>query len=314
MPLAVLMLLAGLVLLYVGGESLVKGACTLAGRLGVSSLAIGLTVVAFGTSMPELVVSVDAAVSGANDISLGNVVGSNIANITLILGVAALIAPTFAEAKIVRIDAPVMIVVSLALLLALSDGQLSRMEGFFFFTGIIVFTGFTFWHTRRFSEIGNSDPGLLSTAPGSSGMRIGTQVALGLGGLILGGHFVVEGAVAIASSLGLSQAVIGLTIVAVGTSLPELSTSVIAAMRREGDIAIGNIVGSNIFNILGILGVTAIINPLELGGIGWDDLWLMVATACALTLMLYFRSALKRPEGLLLLATFIAYTTWLVSN
>jgi cation:H+ antiporter len=313
MSLSILMLCGGLLFLYLGGEALVKGASAAAIRMGISPLAVGLTVVAFGTSMPELVVSVDAALADAGDISLGNVVGSNIANITLILGLSAWIAPVSAESKIVRIDAPFMIAVSLALLALLADGLLTRQEGVLFFVTVLGFTGFTLWHTKRFNSNLATENGLPGAEAPGGAVKLSLQILLGLAALILGGHLVVDGAVAIASSLGLSQAVIGLTIVAVGTSLPELSTSVIAALRREGDIAIGNVVGSNIFNILGILGVTAIINPLELGNITWFDLWLMVAVAIALTLLLYLRTNLKRAEGTLLLTSFVLYTGWLLT-
>lgn len=311
--LTVFLLLLGLALLYVGGESLVWGACAMARRLGVSPLAIGLTVVAFGTSMPELVVSLDAATAGANDISLGNVVGSNIANITLILGLAALIAPTTCESKIVRIDGPVMIAVSLLLLLMMSNGVLSRPEGIALFAGVIGFTVFTFLQNR-------GDPGAATDAQSIDAdlavnrpLKMGLQIIAGLALLILGGHLVVESAVEIATMLGLSQAFIGLTIVAVGTSLPELSTSVIAALRRQGDIAIGNVVGSNIFNILGILGITAMVTPLQLGGLTWLDLWVMVLVATILVVVLWLRTQLKRTEGTLLLAGFVAYTSWLIA-
>lgn len=307
-----LILMAGLLSLFLGGEILVKGASTLAVNLRVSSLAIGLTVVAFGTSMPELVVSIDASMAGASDISLGNVVGSNIANITLILGIATWIAPSVAESKIVRIDAPVMALVSVILLLALIDEQLSRLEGVLFAISLLAFVVFTLWYTRR-SE--NPETVALQvnieSAPAPM-IRALIQIAVGLLGLILGGHFVVDSAVQMATEFGLSQAVVGLTVVAIGTSLPELSTSVIAALHRKGDIAIGNIVGSNIFNILGILGVTAIINPLNLGGITWFDLWLMLAVAVALVGLLYRRAGLKRLEGFLLLTSFVVYGNWLL--
>ncbi|MEX2131745.1 MAG: calcium/sodium antiporter [Pseudohongiellaceae bacterium] len=312
MLITLLFLLAGLAFLYIGGEALVWAACALARRLGVSPLTIGLTVVAFGTSMPELVVSLDAASSGANDISLGNVVGSNIANITLILGLAALIAPTTCDTKIIRLDGPVMIAASLLLLLALANGVMTRIEGGLFLAGVVIFTVFTFWYTRNTGAAVTSPADIDASLAVSRPWKMTAQICIGLILLIAGGHLVVEAAVEIASTLGMSQAVIGLTIVAVGTSLPELSTSIIAATRRQGDIAIGNVVGSNIFNILGILGVTSMVTPLQMGGITWLDLWLMVAVALALTLLLYVRQYLRRPEGSVLLAGFIAYTTWLI--
>ncbi|MFM1895794.1 MAG: hypothetical protein RLZZ385_868 [Pseudomonadota bacterium] len=307
-----LQLLAGLALLYFGGEALVWGAYSLARRIGISPLAIGLTVVAFGTSMPELVVSVDAARAGADDISLGNVVGSNIANIALILGLAAVISPTRAESKIVRLDSPIMIATSVLLILMLANGILSRLEGLLLLAGLVAFTGFTFWQANRQSALQAFAADTADMLPSANTLKTIGLIIAGLVLLVVGGHLVVEGAVAIATVLGLSQATIGLTIVAVGTSLPELSTSVVAAMRRQGDIAIGNVVGSNIFNILGILGITAAFLPLERGAIDWLDLGLMTALAVLLPALLHYRKALHRREGILLLVSFTAYTTWLL--
>ncbi len=314
MLITTLILIAGLLLLFLGGETLVKGACALAVSLRVPSLTIGLTVVAFGTSMPEMVVSIDASLAGANDIAIGNVVGSNIANITLILGIAAWIYSSETESKLLRIDAPFMTLMSAILLVALIDERLSRLEGSLFVLGLLAFVGFTFWFTQRtnnavasgWEETDYSVPAPLILAV--------FRIAIGLSGLILGGHLVVDSAVRIAVDFGLSQAVVGLTVVAIGTSLPELATSVIAALRREGNIAIGNVVGSNIFNILGILGVTAMINPVELGGITWFDLWLMLALAGILVGLLFRKAGIGRLAGLLLLASFAAYESWLLIN
>jgi cation:H+ antiporter len=301
------------VLLYFGGDALVWGSCSLAKRVGISALAIGLTVVAFGTSMPEMVVSLDAARSGATDISLGNVVGSNIANIALILGLAACFRALRCETKIARQDAPIMIGISLLLLLFLADGLVSGLEGTVLFISLLGFTGFTFWQSRRnlqdeqvFAEE--------SQLPVYSPQRSVALILVGLVMLIGGGHLVVEGAVAIADVLGLSQAVIGLTIVAVGTSLPELSTSVVAAIRNQGDIAIGNIVGSNIFNILGILGFTAALYPLQMGAIAWFDLWLMVIVAVVFAALMFSRNGISRSNGAVLLLFYGLYTVWLLST
>jgi cation:H+ antiporter len=297
-------------MLYIGGESLVRGASTLASRLGVSSLAIGLTVVAFGTSAPELVVSLDAALSGANDISVGNVVGSNIANVALILGLAALLRPSVVQAKIVRIDAPIMIAASFALLAVLGNGRASRIEGSCLVLGLAAYTVFTFWEAR-----GESPPvreEIASAAPQRpiSASLGGFLVLVGFLLLVGGGHLLVTAAVDMATALGISQAAIGLTIVAIGTSLPEFATSVIASMRGQGDIAIGNVVGSNIFNILGILGLTAVVHPLELGAITWLDLGTMAGLACVVTILISTRLRLGRIEGGLLLVTFIIYLSW----
>lgn len=305
--LSVLTSLAGLVLLYVGGEGLVRGASSLALAVGMSPLVIGLTVVAFGTSMPEFVVSLDAALSRANDIAVGNVVGSNIANIALILGLTALLRPPRVEAKVVKLDAPLMIVVTGLLIAALADGEVSRLEGGALFTGLIGYTWFTLrkggWRPRA------ADPAIPS-AEAAAGPRPASNAVLlvvGLLALIGGGHLLVRGAVDLATTAGVSQAVIGLTIVAFGTSLPELATSVIATLKGEGDIAVGNLVGSNVFNILGILGVTALIHPLERGGITSLDLGMMLGVAVFSLLFFTTRLKLARLEGAILLLSFLVY-------
>ena len=310
---AVAQAIAALAMLYFCGELLIRGASTLASRLGVSSLAIGLTVVAFGTSAPELVVSLDASLSGANDIAVGNVVGSNIANIGLILGLAALLRPSVVHAKIVRIDAPIMIAASFALLAVLATGTASRLEGSLLVLGLTAYTVFTFWEAGRESRPVREE--IASAAPQRVGSASwgGLLALAGLSLLVGGGHLLVQAAVNLATSLGISQAAIGLTIVAIGTSLPELATSVIASIRGQGDIAIGNVVGSNIFNILGILGLTAVVHPLELGAITWLDLGMMVGFACVVTVLISTRRRLGRIEGGLLLMAFTFYSSWLLA-
>jgi cation:H+ antiporter len=300
-------------MLYFGGEWLIRGASALASRLGVSPLAIGLTVVAFGTSAPELVVSVDAALSGANDISVGNVVGSNIANIVLILGLAALLRPATVVAKVVRVDAPIMVLVSFALLAVLADGTASRMDGSLLLAGLVGYVAFTFWEARR--ETPQVRDEFAAVAPdGPSTARVASVlIVLGLVLLVGGGHALVASAVTLAAHLGISEAAIGLTIVAVGTSLPEAATSVIAAHKGHGDIAVGNVVGSNIFNILGILGASAVIRPLALGGITWLDLGMMAVSACVLAFLLFTRRRVGRIEAFFLLAFYLLYTGWLLA-
>ncbi len=299
---------AGLALLYFGGEWLVRGASDLAARLGIPALAIGLTVVAFGTSAPELVVSLQAALAGSDDISIGNVVGSNIANVALILGLAALLCPVSAEAKIVRVDLPLLIGVCFALIALLWDGRITRLEGTFLTLGLFAYTGFTFWEAGRESDRVQEE--FASAAPQRPARRSSDLllVAGGLAALVTGGHLLVRAAVEIASRSGLSEAAIGLTVVAVGTSLPELATSIVAARRGQGDIAIGGVVGSNLFNILGILGVTAMVSPLSRGAIEWADLAVMTALAVALAVVLYTRRRLDRLEGGLLLAVYFGFT------
>jgi cation:H+ antiporter len=304
----------GLVLLYLGGEALVRGAAGLASQLGVSTLAIGLTVVAFGTSVPELVVSLDAALTGAPDIALGNVVGSNVANLALILGLAALIRPPTVEAQIVRIDLPVMIVASLALVAMLADGRVSRADGVVLLVALGAYAVFTLRQAGREAPPVRDE--LATAAPpepdgsGRAGLLLGTGLAL----LVVGGHALVSGSVVLAEVLGVGEAAIGLTIVAVGTSLPELATSVVAAARGRGDIAVGNLVGSNIFNILGILGATAVVHPLGQGAIAGRDLGVMLGVALFVGALLLVRRALGRPEGALLTAIFLVYSAWLLSG
>jgi cation:H+ antiporter len=310
-----LFLLAGLVLLYFGAEGLVRGSSSIALRLGVSPLLIGLTVVAFGTSAPELVVSLKAALMGQGDISVGNVVGSNICNIGLILGVAALIVPIKVASQIVRVDTPIMIAVTGLALVLLYDGTLSRFEGIFLFVLLIVYLIFSILLAKKkpadalsaeFSEeIKLSKRGLAVDLP----MVIG-----GLVMLVFGARFLVDSAIEIARSIGLSEAVIGLTIVAIGTSLPEFATSLVAALKKEADIAVGNVVGSNIFNILGILGISAVVTPLGSSGVTGVDLAVMAAFALILWIFSATGHRITRAEGILMLVPYAGYVTWLVAR
>lgn len=305
---------AGLLLLTGGGEALVRGASALALRIGITPLAVGLTVVAFGTSAPELIVSLRAALSGMDDVALGNVVGSNICNIGLILGLSALIRPADVHLKMMRIDAPLMFAVACALVLLLRDGAVSRPEGAALFTGAIVFTAVTLRAAKREdAEVQEEFAEGIPKAPPRIAVSLGL-VAAGLALLVAGGNLLVGAAVDIARVFGLSEAVIGLTIVAVGTSLPELATSVIAAFRGQADIAIGNVVGSNIFNVLGITGVTAAVKPLSLGGVTNVDLLVMLAFSVALLPMLLTHMKLNRAEGALLLGGYAGYVGWLLAS
>ncbi|MDX1394893.1 MAG: calcium/sodium antiporter [Gemmatimonadota bacterium] len=307
-------ILAGLALLVVGGEGLVRGSSALAGQLGVSRLAIGLTVVAIGTSAPELVVSLDAVLEGAYDISVGNVVGSNIANVALILGIAALLRPARVSANVARVHVPLMTVVSLALVGTLASGAISRIEGVALLVGLVAYIRFTLWEARlqhldehELEEFASATP----TAPGRVWHAAGLVVG-GLGALVIGARLLVGAAVVLATAVGVSEAAIGLTVVAVGTSLPELSASVVAARRGQGDIAVGNVVGSNLFNVLGIVGVTASVRPLAPGGIGSSDLTAMLAVALLLAVFASTRLVLGRVEGALLLCVYVGYVMWLL--
>jgi cation:H+ antiporter len=302
----------GLLLLYLGGEALIRGASGLAARLGVSAMAIGLTVVAFGTSAPELVVSLEAVLGGVDDISIGNVVGSNIANIALILGITVILRPAEIEARIVQIDAPVMVFASLSLVAVLTDGEVTRPEGSLLVLALFAYTGFTFWEARREpTPVKEAFAAAAPALPGR-GLTSGLFVLAGLACLVGGGQLLVISAVQIATSFDVSQATVGLTVVAVGTSLPELTTSVMASARGQGDIAIGNVVGSNIFNVFCIMGVTALIHPIGLGDISWIDLGIMVGLASVVAVLLLTRHRLGRAEGVALVLTWVVYTGWLL--
>ena len=309
MLIEILQLLGGLLLLYFGGEWLVRGATLLATRFGVSPLAIGCTIVAAGTSAPELVVSLHAALVGQNDISLGNVVGSNICNIGLILGIAAMLRPMGSSPPMTRVHTPLMIGVSLVLMAMIYDGELGTLDGVLLLVGLVGYTYYTFRESKQLGlEVGGTDLGI--DAPPSKG--IGYAVILTVAGcllLFLGAHLLVGAAVTIATSAGVSQAFIGLTIVAVGTSLPELTTSIVAALRNEGDLAIGNVVGSNIFNILGILGLTAVIEPLKQGGVTGFDFLSMLGMALLLLLLLVVMKKLGRASGALMLVMYVGYVS-----
>jgi cation:H+ antiporter len=307
-----LQVLLGAALLFVGGESLVTGASRLALRLGISALAVGLTVVAFGTSMPELFVSLEAALNDQDDVALGNVVGSNICNIALILGLSALVKPVAINTRVVKLDMPVLILASAWLLYAMLDHGVSRFEGAVCVLALLGYLAF------NLKEAGKESSGEIETvdsdsAPKGSRRRNLAFIVFGLGALALGADKFIDGSVSMAQVLGLSPAFIGLTIVAVGTSLPELAVTVIAASRGEGDIAVGNVVGSNIFNILAILGITALIRPLERGGILWQDLAVMAGMTVALIPLLLMGSHLTRVRGGLLLASYFAYLAWRLS-
>ncbi len=302
----------GLALLFIGGDGLVRGASALALRLGLSPLAVGLTVVAFGTSTPELVVSLGAAFASVPDIAVGNVVGSNIANVTLILGAGMLLNPSRVVARTARVDAPLVVAVSVALVLLLQDGLISRLEGVVLVASLVAFTGITLHQGRKESAAVKEEFQEALEGPSHGVVVSLAMVLVGLGALVLGGQLFLDAAVLVARALGLSEAVIGLTIVAVGTSLPELVTSVVAALRGQGDIAVGNVLGSNLFNVLGILGTTAMVLPLRPGGIAPATLGVMVASAAVVAVMALTGHRISRMEGGALLAGYAAYATWLL--
>ncbi|OGJ87639.1 MAG: hypothetical protein A2268_04330 [Candidatus Raymondbacteria bacterium RifOxyA12_full_50_37] len=299
----------GLFLLTGGAEFLVRGSSRLALRLGLSSLVVGLTVVAFGTSAPELVVSIKAGLDRAGDIAVGNVVGSNIFNIAAILGLAALVRPLSVHRQVLRIDTPVLVAVSLLLVLFLRDRAIGRGEALVFFAGIVSYVWFTLSASRK--QAVNSMARDAIPIPGTIPSDI-IFILAGLAALVFGSRLFVSGATGLARAWGVSEAVIGLTIVAAGTSLPELATSVVAAVKKETDIAVGNIIGSNIFNILAILGISGLLTPLQAQGIGSADVGVMMAATLILIPFMRTGFVLNRVEGAVLLALYCGYVWYLL--
>lgn len=314
----ILLFILGLLVLVAGAELLVRGATRLAASLGVSPLVIGLTVVAFGTSSPELAVSVQAGLLGRTDLALGNVVGSNIFNVLLILGIAALVAPLVIAEQLLQWDVPLMIGASMLLWVMALDGTVGRIEGIMLFAGLLGYVGWSIRQASRASsqiqtEFAREFSGRVATVSG-----VVAQLALVGGGLlllVLGAGWLVDGAGALARTLGLSELVIGLTVVAAGTSLPEVATSVVASLRGERDIAVGNVVGSNLFNILGVLGLSAAVSD---GGIAVSaaalsfDIPVMTAVAIACLPIFFTGHVISRWEGAVFLAYYAAYTLYLI--
>jgi len=316
MATSLLLILLGGTLLFFGGEALVRGATALGLRLGLSPLVVGLTIVAFGTSSPELAVSLNAALDGLSDVAIGNVVGSNIFNIAAVLGMVCLIRPMRVQSQIVRLDAPIAVGAALLLVALLADRSLSQLDGALLAVLLLGYIGLQLRLSLR---------GRDALAAGYAGIEGAVDprrpawvdlalAAAGVGILVLGAKLFVDGAVTLARLLGIREAVIGLTILAVGTSLPELATSLVAAVRKEADVAIGNAIGSNIFNVFSICGFSALLTPLEQGGITAVDLWVMVAFSALLWPVLYTGLKLTRFEGGLLFAGYLAYTAWLVAT
>jgi cation:H+ antiporter len=312
MLMAFLMLGGGLLLLYLGAEALVRGSAAFARRVGLTPLVIGLTVVAFGTSAPELAVSVRAALAGTGGLAAGNVIGSNISNIALILGVSALIVPLAVHAKVIRVDIPLMILITVVTAGLCLNGTLGRLEGAALTAGLIAYLVFSVMVARRetsvavAAEFGADMP--------QATRSIWVEIALMVGGLallVLGAQWLVDGAVTIARDLGVSDAIIGLTLVALGTSLPELATSIVAAFKRHTDLAVGNIIGSNIFNLLGILGISSLVAPLDLADIKLTDWVATLAVSLLILPLARSDSLLKRWEAVLLLVVYAGYLGYL---
>lgn len=312
-------LVAGLVVLVAGADLLVRGASRLALRFGISPLVIGLTVVAFGTSSPEMAVSVQSGLAGQADIAVGNVVGSNIFNVLAVLGLAALIAPLVVQQQLVRFEVPLVVGLSVLILVMAQDGRIGALDGLLLAGGLIAYTVFVIRQSRREAaavqaeyakEFGNPAAGWLARLP----VQIAC-VIVGLGLLVLGANWLVDSAVSIARALDISDAVIGLTIVAAGTSFPELATSVVAAMRGERDIAVGNVVGSSVFNLLGILGIAALVTP---GGLSVApalvnfDIPVMIAVAIACLPIFATGHRIARWEGVMFIGYYAVYVAYLI--
>ena len=314
-----LFLLLGLVLLVVGGELLVRGAVQLAQKFRISPLLIGLTLVGFGTSTPELVTSLQAAFAGSPGIAVGNVVGSNVANILLILGITALIFPVAVAKETFKRDGLVLALSTVMCLGAVLYGQLTPLLGAVFVASLAGYIYFAFRQERQSNAAADAAAGMTQADfPAPSLPMIALDllfVVVGLALTIFGARFLVSSAIEIATAFNVSETIIGLTIVAVGTSLPELVTSVMAALRKHSDIAFGNIVGSNIYNIFGILGVTAIIKPIDVPPqIASLDIWVMIAATVLLFITATSRWRIGRVEGGIMLAAYVGYCVWLGMN
>jgi len=313
-----LLFAGGLAGLVVGAELLVRGASRLALAFGISPLVVGLTVVAFGTSSPELAVTVGAAAGGNTDIAVGNVVGSNVFNVLVTLGLSALITPLFVDAQIVRQEVPIMLGASLLLLVLGLDGRLDAIDGALLFGSMVAYIAFLIVQSRR-QTAATEEEYATAVEPRAGWSGHWTVqlllVVVGLGLLVQGASWFVTAAVAVASAIGVSDVVIGLTIVAAGTSMPEVATSLLAAARGERDIAIGNVVGSNTFNILGCLGLTALVAPAGLPvapSILNFDVWVMLATALACLPVFLTGREIARWEGAVFLGYYVAYVTYLI--
>jgi len=310
--------LVGFALLYFGAEWLVKGSSSLARSLGITPIVIGLTVVAFGTSAPELVVSLISSIQGKSMIAVGNVVGSNICNIGLVLGLSAMLNPIRSDPRVVRRDIPIMLAISAYLLVLTMNSTIGRIEGATLFCGIILYTFMNYSlakkNTAGAAEIESEleDIGYIASRPKQLML-----IVAGIAGVIGGAQIVVDNAAKIMAVLGVNEKFIGLTIVAFGTSLPELATSVVAAMRGEMDISIGNLVGSNVFNIMSVLGIAALVRPIPIPGgffdsALWIDYLVMMFTSFLPWLMMRKNFTVNRRDGFVLLACYAGYLAYLI--
>ena len=310
---SVTLLVLSLFALYIGAGWLVKGSTEIALKANVSHLVIGLTIVAFGTSAPELVVSIYASLTGQGDIAIGNIVGSNIFNIAVILGISAVIHPLQAKRQLTRIDIPLLILATIVLTVLFWNGTLNRLEGSIFLIGIILYTTFSLYYSRKHEEKVEKSIGELEKQPEPWYKDI-LYLGGGLAILIFASHLLVNNAVSIAQELGVSEAVIGLTIVAAGTSLPELATSLVAALKKNPDIAIGNIVGSNLFNILAIAGTSSVIHPIVAKNVNYIDLLVMLGLTLLLLPVVKSGQKISHAEGWVLIVIYLCYLAWLLRD
>ncbi len=313
----ILLLVGGIGVLYFGAEWLVRGSARLAASLGVSPIVVGLTVVSFGTSAPELVVATMAALGGKPDLAVGNVMGSNLANIGLILGLTAVVRPLDVATRVVRREVPIMLLVTALIYPLAWDGGLSRVDGFIFLGVLVAYLLFVFRTVdEEVPEILDEYQEFMEAADKlerNVDWRDLGLVLAGSGGLVLGGRAIVEGALAVASSLNISEVVIGLTVVAVGTSLPELATALVAAMRREADLAVGNVIGSNIFNVAAILGTASVLAPLDFSPtVLTRELPAVLILSVLVFPLLRTEWRIQRWEGALLLGSYLGIGFWLL--
>ena len=307
-----ILIVGGLVLLFFGADWLVKGAVTMALHLGLSPLIVGLTVVALGTSLPEALVSVQASLDNQGGIALGNVIGSNILNIALILGLSALIQPLKVDSHIVKADVPLLVGASFLLMVLLEDFHISRMEGALLLLGIVFYVCGNIMTVKRTSPEEDKIEGMeVPEDPSKNLFRDIGFLILGLIALAFGSSFLVSGAVDLARIWGLSEALIGLTIVSIGTGTPELATALMAAYRKTADIAIGNAVGSNLFNIMFVVGLAGLVAPMDATGIKSSDLYVMFGLTILLLPTVWTGMVLDRKEGFLFLAVYVAYLYYL---
>lgn len=304
----ILLLILGIVVVLKSADWLTNGAVGLATKLGIPQIVIGLTIVAIGTSMPEFFVSIVSAIKGTPDLAVGNIVGSNIFNVLLIVGVAAIVAPITIQRTTLRRDIPIAIVASVMLAIMMFDDIMSRLDALILFIAFIAFIWITLRNSKNVSHESNS---LKQTIGAKKSVFL---IVIGLVGLVLGSNVFVDNASSLAHAWGISDAVIGLTIVAGGTSLPELATSAVAAKKGDSGIAIGNVLGSNVFNILMILGLTGLISPMHIQNITYVDMAVMVISMILFWLFSFTKLRVDRWEGCVLIACFLGYIAWLVSN